>query len=278
MSGFNGDACTLNTNYIPLSPRQAIRTEVKGKRKSTLLQTTSVVERRTTLIKRLQRFREIQRLYMPKFDPLSHADPTAATSQVEDFILYLPSELNASDRRKFCPNGLAELEDRVRYAEACDALETLRHHLCTRSFSNRFKVANITGQINNTRARETQARIDDKVRFSAIQYRRARAALVVLRFGKSIEWQAKLAPLQQSDVRALNKRELTRQEKNEMTVIHFKNGVVTAKDIKDERTRQTAVSVGEGHRTPSWIWYTGVLQEGLDDPMTRKGDTYLLLI
>ncbi|KZP22240.1 hypothetical protein FIBSPDRAFT_953081 [Athelia psychrophila] len=250
--------------------QQAIQTEVKGKRKSTLLQTTSVVERRTTLIKRLQRFREIQRLYMPKFDPLSHADPTAATSQVEDFILYLPSELNASDRRKFCPNGLAELEDRVRYAEACDALETLRHHLCTRSFSNRFKVANITGQINNTRARETQARIDDKVRFSAIQYRRARAALVVLRFGKSIEWQAKLAPLQQSDVRALNKRELTRQEKNEMTVIHFKNGVVTAKDIKDERTRQTAVSVGEGHRTPSWIWYTGVLQEGLDNPMTCK--------
>lgn len=219
----------INTNYISIPPRQAIRTEVKGKRNSTLLQTTSVVERRTTLIKRLQRFREIQRLYMPKFDPLSHADPATATSQVEDFILYLPSELNASDRRKFCPNGLAELEDRVRYAEACDALETLRHHLRTRSFSNRFKVANITGQINNTRARETQARIDDKVRFSAVQYRRARAALVVLRLGKSTEWQAKLAPLQQSDVRALNERELTQQEKDEMTAVRFKNGVVNAK-------------------------------------------------
>lgn len=98
--------------------RQAIHTEVKGKRTSTLLQTTSVVERRTTLIKRIQRFREIQRLYMPVFDPLSHADPKTTTSQVEDHILFLPSELNSSDRHKFCPNGLAELEDRVCYAKA----------------------------------------------------------------------------------------------------------------------------------------------------------------
>lgn len=256
--------------------RQAIRTEVKGKRTSTLLQTTTVVERRTTLIKRIQRFREIQRLYMPTFDPFSHADPTTASSEVEGYILYLPSELNSSDRRKFCPNGLAELEDRVRYAEACDALETLRHHLRTRSFANKFKVANITGQVNNTRARETQARIDDKVRFSAVQYRRARAALVVLRAGKNAEWQEKLAPLQQSDVRALNERELTQQEKNDMTAIRFKNGVVSAKDIEDERKQQAAVSVGEGHRKPSWIWYTGVLQEGLDDPMTRKGDRHFV--
>lgn len=255
-----------------LSTRQAIRTEVKGKRNSTLLQTTTVVERRTTLIKRVQRFREIQRLYMPKFDPLSHAAPKAADTQVEDFVLYLPSDLIATDRRKFCPHGLPELEDRVRYAEACDSLEMLRHHLRTRSFANRFKVANVTGQISNTRARETQAHIDNKVRASAAHYRRARAALVVLRAGKDTEWQNKLAPLQQSDVRALNERELTQQEKDEMLAIRLKNGVVSAKDVEDERTQQAAISVGEGRRKPSWIWYTGVIHEGLDDPMTRKGD------
>lgn len=237
-----------------------------------------MVERRTTLIKRVQRFREIQRLYMPKFDPLSYAAPNAADTQVEDYILYLPSELNAADRRKFCPNGLSELEDRVRYAEACDSLETLRHHLRTRSFANRFKIANTTGQINNTRARETQARIDDKVRAFAVQYRRARAALVVLRAGKDTEWQKKLAPLQQSDVRALNERELTQQEKDEMVALRFKNGVVSTQDIEDERKQQAAVSVGEGRRKPSWIWYTGVLHEGLDDPMTRKGKPSPLLL
>ncbi|KZP14909.1 hypothetical protein FIBSPDRAFT_751237, partial [Athelia psychrophila] len=230
--------------------QQAIRTEAKGKRNSTLLQTTSIVERRTTLVKRVHRFREIQKLYMPKFDPLSHADLTAAPCQIEDCVLYLPSELSASDRRKFCPNGLPDLEDRIRYAEACDSLENLRHHLRTRSFANRFKVANTTGQINNTRAREAQARIDDKVHTFAVQYRRARAALLVLRAGKDKRWQDKLAPLLQSDVRALNERELTQQEKDEM--------------------RSAAASVGEGHRKPSWIWYTGVRQEELDDPMTRK--------
>lgn len=251
--------------------RQAIRTEVKGKRNSTLIQTTTVVERRTTLIKRIKRFGEIQRLYMPNFDPLSHVNPKAVPCQVEDFVLYLPSELNASDRRKFCPNGLPELEDRVRYAEACDSLESLRHHLRTRSFANTFKIANVTGQVQNTRARETQARIDDKVHTFAVQYRRARAALVVLRAGKDTDWQVKLAPLLQSDVRALNERELTQQEKDEAVAMRFKNGVVSAKDIEDERKQQAAVSVGEGRRKPSWIWYTGVIHEGLDDPMTRKG-------
>lgn len=263
----------FNANVLTLAARQAIRTEVKGKRSSTLLQTTTVVERRTTLIKRIQRFREIQRLYMPKFDPFSYAELKAAPLQVEDYVLYLPSDLNANDRRQFCPNGLSELEDRVRYAEACDSLETLRHHLRTRSFANRFKVANVTGQINNTRAREAQARIDDKVRTFAVQYRRARAALLVLRAGKNTEWQIKLAPLLQTDVRALNERELTQQEKDEMVAIRFKNGVVSEQDINDEKKRQAAVSVGEGHRKPSWIWYTGVIHEGLDDPMTRKGVT-----
>lgn len=215
---------------------------------------------------------------MSKFDPLSYAAAKPADTQVEDFILYLPSDFNATDRRKFCPNGLPELEDRVRYAEACDSLETLRHHLRTRSFANRFKVANVTGQINNTRARETQARIDDKVRASAVHYRRARAALVVLRAGKDAEWQKKLALLQQSDVRALNERELTQREKDEMVSLRVKNGVVSAQDIEDERRQQAAVSVGEGRRKPSWIWYTGVLHEGLDDPMTRKGEPLPLAI
>src|ERR1700734_1413833 len=169
-------------------PRQTLRTEVSGQRKQTILQTTSLVERRTVLLKRIQRFREIQRIHMPGFDSSNHRHslPSAARNDttptaVEDVSLFLPSELNDHDRRRYCPAGLAGLENRLRYAEATDALEYLRHHLRTRSFTNRFKIANVTGQINNTRSRETQNRIDDKVRQSQIQYCRARTALLVLR-------------------------------------------------------------------------------------------------
>jgi hypothetical protein len=167
--------------------RQALHDEVKGKQKQTLLQTTSIVERRTTLLKRIQCFREIQKVYMPGFDPknnthLEHQPSSnpSASIHVEDSKLYMPSDLTDADHCKYCPGGLAGMEDQLRFAEASDSLETLRHHLCTRSFANRFKINNVTGQIRNTHARETQSCIDDKVRAAESQYRRSRAALLKL--------------------------------------------------------------------------------------------------
>jgi small nuclear ribonucleoprotein (snRNP)-like protein len=82
------------------------------------MQTTSIVERRTILLKRLQRFREIQQVYMPGFDHRDyagtlHAHDPATTLHAENVTLYMPSELSISDRRKYCPAGLAALEDRI---------------------------------------------------------------------------------------------------------------------------------------------------------------------
>lgn len=209
---------------------------------------------------------------MPGFDPVNHEPDEPSPEHVEDFILYLPSELTKRDIRKFCPNGLAGLENRLRYAEATDSLEKLRHHLRTRSFANKFKVANVTGQIKNTRARETQARIDDKVNAAAATYRRARAAVKKLR-GEG-PWELKLQVLEKSDIRALNERELTQQEKSEVAAVHAANGVITSVDLEDER-RASTLAVGQGARAPSWIWFSGVNCEGLDDPMTRKGTFYI---
>ncbi|KAF7971126.1 hypothetical protein HWV62_22000 [Athelia sp. TMB] len=244
-----------------------LRRDVKGQRRSTLLQTTTIVERRTTLLKRVAQFREIQAIYMPGFDPANHGSDEPSPEHVKDFTLYMPSELSKPHIRKFCPNGLAGLEDRLRYAEASDSLERLRHHLRTRSFANKFKIANITGQIKNTHARETQGRIDDKVSAASTTYRRARAAVKKLRGGGP--WALKLQILEKSDVRALNERELTQNEKDEIKRVHIANGVLTSVDVEDE-CRAAKLTVGEGARGPSWIWFSGVQCEGLDDPMTRK--------
>ena len=107
---------------------------------------------------------------MPGFDPKNSAHlerltlPDTSTSvHVEDCRLYMPSDLSQSDCRKYCPGGLSDMEDRLQFAEACNTLENLHHHFRTRSFANRFKIANVTGQIHNTRARDTQQRIDNKV-------------------------------------------------------------------------------------------------------------------
>lgn len=269
-----------------------LRTEVKGYRAQTLLQTTSLVERRTTLLKRVQRVRELQHVYMVGFDHAQYArDKAEAKSRatgkprvpppehIEDFPLFMPSELTKAERRKFCPNNLAETEDRIRFAEASDALECLRHHLRTRSFANIFKVANITGQIRNSRAREKQSTIDDKVRGSALKYRRARDALKALR-GPG-PWELVLQVLEDGDIRALNERELTQDEKNAQAALHLKNGIVTVVDTEladQARRTQKSVSVGEGHRAPSWIWFTNVGVEKISDPLTRKGSSISLIL
>ncbi|KIM71813.1 hypothetical protein PILCRDRAFT_24708, partial [Piloderma croceum F 1598] len=126
-----------------------------------------------------------------------------------------------------------------------------------------FKVANITGQIHNTRARGTQQRIDDKVCMAALQYCRARDALLKLR-GKGL-WEDSLKVLEQSDVRALNERELTAQEKEDVRM----GWLWRAEEVHLERVLATVAAVGEGQHRPSWIWFTGSVHEDADDPLTR---------
>ena len=208
---------------------------------------------------------------MPEFDP----DSTPTSVEIEDCILHLPSDLSEVDRRRYCPGDLTEMENRLRFAVTSDALESLRHHLRTRSAINRFKVANVTGQVRNTRARETQSRIDDKVQSAALQYRRSRNALVKLR--DHGPWEDILRVLEVSDVRALNEREMTAQEKDDIRRVQDKVGVVGEDDVSPERVVTTAAAVGEGQRRPSWIWSSGNLQEGADDPITRAGAFLSLL-
>ena len=209
---------------------------------------------------------------MPGFDREDSANlPNPSTSaDVEVCMLHMPSDLSEAGRHKHCPDNLAVMEDQLRFAEASDALESLRSHLRTRSFTNRFKVANITGQTQNTRARETQSRIDDRVRVAEWQYRHSRDALLNLR-GHG-PWEDTLRVLEPSDVRALNEREMTVQEKEDIRRVRERAGatsVVCVDNASTERVVATASAVGEGQRRPSWIWFSGNLQEGENDPITR---------
>ena len=202
---------------------------------------------------------------MPDFNPKD----TSISTNVEEFVLYMPSDLSEADRFKYCPAALTEMEDRLRFAEASDALESLRHHLRTCSVTNRFKVANVTGQAHNTRARETRTRIDAKVRAAELHYQQSRASLFSLRHHGP--WEDTLQVLAASDVRALNEREMTAQEKEDIRRVSGKTAFTGEDDMSTETVVATAAAIGEGLRRPSWIWFSGNLQEGADDPITRAG-------
>lgn len=268
------DVFELQSELIILY-RASLRKEVKANRNPTALQTATIVEKRIALHKRLLRFRELQKTHMPGLDPkaLSLSTPSDVPGRVtyiEDCKLYMPSELPVSERRRYCSDDLLKMEERLSEGDAFDALERLLHHLRTRSFINRFKVANITGQVRNTRARDTQSRIDDKVQEAASHYRRARQALLTLR-GPG-EWENRLRELQPSDVRALNERELTAQEKTERRRVRALAGQDNGEDDENSEVAVTqGYTVGEGQRRPSWIWFNGNMPESIDDSLTQTG-------
>lgn len=215
---------------------------------------------------------------MPGLDPsditqteLLSCSARVASTNIEDSKLYMPSDLIALARRRYCPGGLPEMEQRLWHAQASDSLEDLWHHLRTRSFTNRFKIANITGQIHNTCTRESQHTIDDKVRVVELQYRRARDALFSLQ-GPG-DWEDTLRVLAQGDVRALNERELTAHEKDVNRRCRAALGVVLeSEEVEMERVITTVAAVGEGQCGPSWIWFTGNSAEKPDDPLTCQGE------
>ena len=84
------------------------------------------------------------------------------------------------------------------------------------------------------------------------------------------EWEQVLQVLERSDVRALNERQMTKQEKDDIERVRLRAGV-NADDIEDERVVATVAAVGEGQCRPSWIWFSGNNHEDMDDPLTRKG-------
>jgi hypothetical protein len=110
-----------------------------------------------TLLKCIQCFCDIQRLYMPGLDPqqvactLQSALANAPSSvHVEDAMLLMPSDLSDAQQHQYCAPGVVAIKDRLQYAEAFEALNSLQHHLRTHTFANKFKIKNVTGQKNNT--------------------------------------------------------------------------------------------------------------------------------
>ena len=177
--------------------------------------------------------------------------PALTLDNVGSYPILLPSNLSDSDRHAICSPELILVEEDLRYADAFDALEDVRHALRMRTAYLQDKVANVTGQRTGTRARTMQSSVDEAVRNAAQRYCSSRLALEALRGpGK---WQGVLKPLLDSDLVGLSERALSQEEQAE--VEHVRSAGEPASGLGVPLTG--AVSVGEGRRTLSWIWYSG---------------------
>ena len=87
----------------------------------------TVQKQRTQLLKQIQKHLKAVHVFVPGME----AAPEAIDSslQPEQATIYLPSSIPENHRQNFCIPGLPEIEERLRYAQAMEALSALRQHL-----------------------------------------------------------------------------------------------------------------------------------------------------
>ncbi|KAF7973147.1 hypothetical protein HWV62_15919 [Athelia sp. TMB] len=229
--------------------------DVKDHKNPTALQQAQFQEHRISIRKRVNMFRKLQADYMPGLRRVLR-DPTvlddATDILAERIRLYTPSELSGgSHRDKACITGLTETEELLREATCSDELEQLRRNLLTRTYLNKWRVKNISGQRMSTRARTLQHRIDLKVHQGKSKYRHCRKGLLALRGPGA--WETKLRELKDDDVRAMNERALTDHEKAQR-----EHRIKTGKQFDEDACDGVPLegTSGESRKKLSWIWMT----------------------
>ncbi|KAF4568041.1 hypothetical protein EYR36_010049 [Pleurotus pulmonarius] len=239
------------------------------KRDLTTVEATQLQTSRTSLLKRITKFRNTQNSHMPGLsDYLKQTSNEEETATPEAMPLFLPSFFPEDKRVTICELSLCDLEDRLRFAQASEALSKLRRQLRTRSFAHSYKTRNISSQGAYTRSRLLQNQIEVRIKAIRILYTIAREALLSLR-GPG-DWETALRPLLPEDIRGINERTLNAEEQEEyrrtralagMSPEAIQSelnglGVTSGQENIPTVAFGRSLALGEGRRTLSWIWYT----------------------
>ncbi|KAJ7747895.1 hypothetical protein DFH07DRAFT_962312 [Mycena maculata] len=142
---------------------------------------------RRALLVKIGKFRELQNRYMPGaaqviLDTESERDEDAAPPKPEKIKLWMPSQMPAreGDPLRGCAKGLIAMETKLRASQCSNAMVGLRARLHAKRHLISFRNANVSGQIQSTKARTLIDKVGERVEASAEKYRHARRALISL--------------------------------------------------------------------------------------------------
>lgn len=263
--------------------RYKLRMEVERYRNSsqTAQQTSEIVEHRSVLKRELLGFERLRSVYMPGLvQLLTDMNEDLALGDdgnPENAKLWLPSSIPVDMRKTVCCDEVDQIEERLRKAQAYDALDSVRHTLRVKTKMVQFKNKNVRGQRMSGKSREVIDRVHERVKRFVEKYRRSRAGLLLLK-GPG-EWEKELRVMEQSDVRSYvdpqrmkigpGRRGTNEEEPGmEGNVLEDKSRVEEDDDFALEgevRTRRDGT--GETRKEQSWIWLTRDinLRDGADE-------------
>jgi hypothetical protein len=192
--------------------------------------------------------------------------PPASAHHPENFELWFPSSIPAADRTRVCLPDLPNIEEQLRTAQCCDALERIRHILKVKSRMVLFKNQNIRGQREGTRSRTVIDRVHSRAKVAAVKYRAARQAKLAL--SGNGEWENEFRVLADADIRTYQDPERLRPRTGRRGTLEDDQLDAPATSVTidiDEsqpnidllmQTRERRDGTGETRRTLSWIWTT----------------------
>jgi hypothetical protein len=229
----------------------------------TMTQAHDLQQKRISLQKRINGFRELQRVYMPVVEmKLKEADDGDNQRDVEDVKLWLPSELDLTLREHGCHEGVASMEEELREGQCRDALDKIRNLQRAKMHFIHFRNTNTRGQRPATRAQNLINSISSKIHLATSRYRDARLALFHLRGpGK---WEEELRVLNDEDIRSPNSSVFDIEDPDDM---FGPDGRLKSKKQREEIERNK--QLGEGRKTLSWIWLNVVGKEDDDDELNE---------
>jgi hypothetical protein len=161
-------------------------------------QKADIEDKRTSLSKVIQNWRDVQLAYMPQ--AASFIASTSLPEEAEKVLLYLPSSLPHQIRNQVELHDICDKEHRLREAQADDSLAHIRRLRRVIQGMWQFKKFSISGTGNrpNTRMLATYQSLSNNIHKHAHVYRSAYSALQVLDPGGT--WSSRLRPLLDKDI------------------------------------------------------------------------------
>ncbi|KAJ7735174.1 hypothetical protein B0H16DRAFT_1731438 [Mycena metata] len=207
---------------------------------------------RHTLLVKIGKFRDLQKIYMPSMAPSAATalaaaeatrDPDAPPPKAERIKLLMPSQMkpDSNDPLRGCVKGLLAMEAKLRVAQCNNSLVKLRARLHAKHHFIAFRNEHVTGQIQSTKARTLIGQIGERVEACAQKYRNTRTALIQL----------------SGEADAVQFRELRAQDiqldgdaGETDAAAHKKLAMISA----GRGARAPRNAPGESRRVMSWIW------------------------
>ena len=109
--------------------RQSLKAELGSGTERNLLQEKQIVDRRNAIQKKLKRYLQLLPVYIPEYVKRFPAVIEQGAQLAEDVTVPLPSSFTPQIRVECCPPLVTSIEERLREAQAYEALNDVRRYL-----------------------------------------------------------------------------------------------------------------------------------------------------